>query len=77
MGCLHVRLDSAAKFDTIHFRHHDITDNEIGIFFNRLSFPFFTIRRFHYPIKILQLLFQESTELLIIFYQQQFLYILI
>ena len=66
MGSLHVRLDPTAKFDTVYFRHHNVTDNQVRIFFYCFSLSFLAVCRFNNLIEIFQLFFQESTEFLIV-----------
>ena len=61
---------SIQQFDTIHFRHHNVTDHDIRHFCHNLFQSGTTVGRFQYPIFPLQDMHHKTPQLLIVFHNQ-------
>ena len=48
MGYVDVVFDSFAKFYTVHFRHHQIGNDDVRFLLQGYSFAFFSVRSFEY-----------------------------
>ena len=70
----HIRTQFTCHFDTILFRHHHITDNNIRQILQRLAPTFHSIGSFHHPVHRSKYAAQELTPFLIIFNQQHQLF---
>ena len=65
-----VCLNSIQQFNTIHFRHHDITNHYIGHFSQNFFQSDSSVRSLQYTIFFLKDMNNEVTQLIIIFYNQ-------
>ena len=63
----HIRTQFTCHFDTILFRHHHITDNNIRQILQRFTPAFHSVGRLHHPVYRSKDAAQKLTQLLIIF----------